>query len=111
MKYLIDAIMDIAKENPDGFTIELSTLLKVEKGFSVAYNETQDCFGVDGLEIVIEHAKRHGNVVGGWLNEDNNLFYFDSIKIVENEREAIRLGIENEQIAIFDLTNLRLIKL
>lgn len=111
MKYLIEAITTIAKQNPDGFTIELTTLLKVEKGFSVAYKETQNCFGVEGLERVIKHAEKHGNVVGGWFNEDNNLFYYDSIKIVEDEQEAVRLGIENEQIAIFDLTNLRLIKL
>ena len=111
MKCLIEAITTIANQNPDGFTIELPTLLKVEKGFSVASKETQNCFGIEGLEKVIKHAEKHGNVVGGWYNEDNNLFYFDSIKIVEDEKEAIRLGIENEQIAIFDLTNLRLIKL
>ena len=111
MKYLIDAIMKIANENPDGFTIELTTLLKVEKGFSVAYKETQNCFGIDGLKRVIIHSESHGKVIGGWFNEDNNLYYFDSIMIVENEVEAIKLGIENEQIATFDITNLKLIKL
>lgn len=111
MKNQKEAIKEIAKKNPDGFTVELTTLTKVTSGISAAYLETQDCFDDQGLIKVIEHAKKHDNVVGGWLNEDNEKFYYDSIKIFDNLQQAIEFGKENQQIAIFDITNLRLIKL
>ena len=44
MEQLFEAILAIAKQNPDGFTVDLTTLKKVTKGISVAYLETQDSF-------------------------------------------------------------------
>ena len=111
MEQLFKAILEIAKQNPDGFTVDLTTLKKVTKGISVAYLETQDSFGEDGLKRVLNHALEHEKKVGGWLNEENNLFYFDSIRIFTNLEEAKQFGRENKQIAIFDLSHLRLIKL
>ena len=89
MKQLVKAIMKIAQENPDGFTIEILTLTTIEKGYVSAYKETQDSFGIKGLEKVIEHAQSHDKIVGGWFNEDNNQFYFDINKIFDNLEEAI----------------------
>lgn len=111
MEHLISAILEIAKANPEGFTVDLTTLKKVTKGISVAYIETQDSFGEEGLRRVLSHALSHEKKVGGWLNEENEQFYFDSIRIFTNLEEAKRFGRENKQIAIFDLTHLRLIKL
>ena len=98
MEQLFKAILEIANANPDGFTVDLTTLKKVTKGISVAYLETH-------------HALMHEKKVGGWLNEENNQFYFDSIKIFTNLEEAKRFGRENKQIAIFDIGQMRLIKL
>lgn len=111
MKNTKDAIKEIAQKNPDGFTVELTTLKKVTQGISVAYLETQNSFDDKGLEKVINHAEKHDKTVGGWLNEDNGKFYYDSIKIFNNRQKAIEFGNENQQIAIFDITNLKLIKL
>lgn len=111
MTSLLEAIEEIAKQNPDGFTVDLTTLKKVTKGISVAYLETQDSFGEEGLRRVLNHALMHEKKVGGWLNEENNQFYFDSIKIFTNLEEAKRFGRENKQIAIFDIGQMRLIKL
>lgn len=111
MEQLIAAILEIAKANPTGFTVDLTTLKKVTKGISVAYLETQDSFGEEGLGRVLNHALAHEKKVGGWLNEENNQFYFDSIRIFTNLEEAKRFGRENKQIAIFDLKKLELIKL
>lgn len=111
MKNLKVAIKEIAKANPDGFTIELEGLKAVTNGISVSYLETQNSFDDDGLEKVIKHAETHSKVVGGWLNEENSKYYYDSCRIFENEKEAIEFGKQNEQIAIFDITNLKLIKL
>lgn len=44
MKQLFEAIKAIAKENPDGFTVDLTTLKKVTGGISAAYLETQNSF-------------------------------------------------------------------
>ena len=111
MVNLIDAIQKIAEQNPEGFTVDLTTLKRITKGISVAYIETQESFGIEGLERVINHALWHDRKVGGWMNEDDGQYYYDSIRIFTDLEEAKRLGRENKQIAIFDLTNLRLIKL
>jgi fructokinase len=57
MTYLVDAIFEIAKQNPDGFTIEVPSLKPVTSGFISACEETQNCFGRLGLEKVICHAR------------------------------------------------------
>lgn len=111
MTDLFEAINEIAKKNPEGFTVDLTTLKKVTKGISVAYLETQNSFGDEGLKRVLEHADSHGKIVGGWQNEDDGCFYYDSVKIYFDREEAIRAGRENKQIAIFDIGNLELIKL
>ena len=111
MEQLFKAIQEIARQNPEGFTVDLTTLKKVTKGISVAYHETQDSFGEDGLRRVLNHALEHERKVGGWLNEENGQFYFDSIRIFTDLEAAKRFGRENRQIAIFDLTHLRLVKL
>ena len=111
MVNFIDAIQKIAEQNPEGFTVDLTTLKRITKGISVAYIETQDSFGIEGLERVINHALAHDRKVGGWMNEDDGQYYYDSIRIFTDLEEAKRFGWENKQIAIFDLTNLRLIKL
>jgi len=53
----------------------------------------------------------HEKKVGGWLNEENEQFYFDSVRIFTNLEEAKQFGRENKQIAIFDIKKLELIKL
>lgn len=111
MEQLISAILEIANANPKGFTVDLTTLKRITKGISVAYLETQDSFGEEGLRRVLNHALSHEKKVGGWLNEENEQFYFDSIRIFTDLEEAKRFGRENKQIAIFDLKKLELIKL
>jgi fructokinase len=111
MEHFFRAVKEMAKQNPLGFTVDLTTLKKVTAGISVAYFETQDCFGEDGLKKVLEHALENEKKVGGWFNDGNSQFYFDSVRIFTDLEEAKRFGRENRQIAIFDLGNLRLIKL
>ena len=70
-------------------------------------------FGKQQLENVINHSLQNDKKIGGWLNNENGLFYFDSVKVFKNSelKEAVEFAIENEQIAIFDLTNLKEIKI
>lgn len=111
MEQFFEAIKKIAEANPLGFTVDLTTLKKVTGGISVAYLETQDSFGNEGLKRVLEHALIHENKVGGWFDDESGSFYFDSVRIFTDLDEAKRFGRQNKQIAIFDITNLRLIKL
>ena len=111
MTSLKNAIKEIAKQNPDCFTVELTTLKRVNQGIVVAYLETQNSFDDEGLEKVLQHAMTNDKVVGGWLNEENVKYYFDSCKVFSDRNKAIEFGKQNQQIAIFDITNLELIKL
>lgn len=96
---MISKILKIAEENPNGFTIDLN-LKFISSGYAVASKETQNCFGVEGLKKVIEFAKKHNTYIGGWLEDGK--YYFDASTIVQDKEEALRIGRENEQIAIFD---------
>lgn len=104
-------IEKIAKSNPEGFTINLKTFEDVTSGYIVAYNETQNSFGKAGLKKVINHAKNHDNVVGGWLDTETNLYYFDSCKVFSDRNKAIEFGKQNKQIAIFNIDKLETIRL
>lgn len=113
MKNLIDRVWEYSQNNPEGFTLNIETFKAVKFGIVVAYYETQNSFGKEALETVIIHALNHNKTLGGWLNDDNRFFYFDSVKIFKNSElnEAIKFAKQNEQLAIFDLTNLKEIKI
>ena len=73
--------------------------------------ETQNSFGLKGLEKCIIDAQRTTKIVGGWYNSDNSEYYFDSCYVVETENEARILGMNNKQLAIFNLNTLEEIRL
>lgn len=102
----MDEVLKIANENPYGFTYNLITRRFVKYGYSVAYEATQNSFDSHGLEKVLKHAKAHDQIIGGWLNTDNEQYYFDSVKIFRSLDKAMQFAREQKQIAIFDLTNL-----
>lgn len=106
-------ILKFAETHKDGFTIELESLSPVVEGIAVAYAETQNCHDDDGLKRCIEHALTHGRVIGGWLDLESNVFYYDSVKIFPDDRldDAIEFGKQNGQLAIFWLTMQREIRL
>ncbi|SZD72030.1 Uncharacterised protein [Candidatus Ornithobacterium hominis] len=113
MKHLIERVWEHSINNPYGFTLNIETFRPIKFGICVAYIDTQNCFGKHGLENVINHASEHDKIVGGWLNDDNGFYYFDSVKVFKNSelKKAIEFAKENQQLAIFDLTNLKEIKI
>ncbi|GAP73081.1 hypothetical protein SAMD00024442_6_42 [Candidatus Symbiothrix dinenymphae] len=111
MTNLFEAIKTIASENPDGFTVKIPELEFVTSGYIAAYIETQNCFGDEGLRKVIEHAEHHDKIVGGWLNEQNKQFYFDSSQVFQTKDEAIEFGKQQKQLAIFDMNTFSEIRL
>lgn len=107
------ALATIAINNKEGFTVNAETLQTVTRGYAVAIADTQNSFGLEGLANVVKYVFDHSeiNAFGGWYNSKNNMYYFDATIIVEDLTAAIELGRMHKQIAIFDLANLREIRL
>lgn len=100
------ALITIAINNKEGFTVNAATLQPVTKGYAVAVAETQNSFGLEGLANVVKYVSEHPEITafGGWYNSENKKFYFDATVIVDDLAAAIELGRINKQIAIFDLS-------
>lgn len=123
---VIAKVAAIAALNPSGFTVDAATLQPVTAGYAVAMKQTQNSFGPEGLakvantieELQAGAAKIGLNIdgrlaFGGWYDSESGLYYYDATWIFpENwKKEAIEAGRANEQIAIFDLSNLEEIRL
>ena len=117
---VIAKVAAIAALNPSGFTVDAATLQPVTAGYAVAMKQTQNSFGTEGLEKVantIEELQASGNLngrilaFGGWYDSESGLFYYDATVIYQDREKAIEAGRANEQIAIFDLSNLEEIRL
>jgi hypothetical protein len=106
MEELIKNLHQIARENPNGFTVYLKDLSPVKKGWVVALKETQHSFGDEGLKKVISVATEKTGVVGGW-KEDGKLWW-DAVQIFDSEDSATQEGIKNEQLAIYQIETNRL---
>ena len=107
------ALAAIAMNNKDGCTVNAANLQPVKSGYAVAVSDTQVSFGFSGRANVVKYVSEHPeiNAFGGWYNSDNNQFYFDATVIVDDLEIAKDLGRYNKQIAIFDLANLKEIRL
>jgi hypothetical protein len=55
---------------------------------------------------VVKHALQHDGYVGGWLNSDDHLYYFESTRIFPEDQleEALKFGKENGQHVVFVLS-------
>lgn len=108
---VIEQLKKVAAENPEGFTFDIRAMRMVTSGIVCAYAATQNSFGIESLPAVVAHAEAHEGVVGGWMDIADLRFYFDSVRVFTDLSEAIAFGKAQGQIAIFDLTNLREIRL
>lgn len=106
MEKLKERVWEYSLNKPEGFTLDIRTMLPITAGICVAYEATQNSHGRESLETVIRHALSHECFVGGWLDDESGLYYFDSIKLFseEDEAEAIAFAKCNKQIAIYKLS-------
>lgn len=109
MQDLITKIKQIAAQNEAGFTITLPSCEFVTSGYVVAMIETQNSFGDAGLQSVISKSSKTTGIMGGWA--EDGLFYWDAVYLLTDRAEAIKKGIENEQIAIYNIEKNELIYL
>ena len=108
---LATKVLEYAKKNQNGFTLNIRTLEPIQTGYVASYKETQNSFSATDLQSVVNHALNHDGIIGGWYNKENGRYYFDSNKVFNNITEAIQFGFENEQLAIFDIDTLHEIRL
>lgn len=104
----------IAAANPAGFTYNVQTNEMQATGYAVALAATQNSFGADGLELVLNLVTSEScpaSCVGGWMDSETGLYYFDATVIFEDRETAINFGCMQKQIAIFDLNTLTEIRL
>lgn len=107
MASLSDQIWEISqqKKNHQGFTIYTYGLDKPVSGYCVAYSDTQNYFGRDGLDRAIEHAQTHSQIIGGWKTGSNT--YFDSVRVFHTKEAAVEAAIIENQLAFYDISGTR----
>lgn len=107
------ALMNIAAANTEGYTVDATTLQPVTSGYAVAVADTQNSFGEEGCKRVVNYvtSNEYINAFGGWLNTENNEFYFDATIICSSKEEAEALARANDQIAYFDLNNMEEVRI
>ena len=103
---IADKVWAFSQAHPDRFTLDIRTMTEPTEGIAVSYAATQNSHSRDQLDKVVSHAWQHEGYVGGWLNREDGLYYFDSTKLFpENELQgAIQFGKENGQHSIFILS-------
>jgi hypothetical protein len=104
---LVELVWNYSQVHPEGFTLDVSKKVPVNRGIVVAYEETQNSFGKESIQKVVEHALDHDNIVGGWFNESDTSYYYDSDRVFEDGHytEAIAFAKLNHQLAIYDITH------
>lgn len=102
-----DKVWDFSQTHPDGFTLDIRSMSEPTEGIAVSYLETQNSHSRYQLDKVIRHALNHDGYVGGWLNTENGLYYFDSTKLFPETslKDAIQFGKENGQYSLFILSS------
>ena len=113
----ISSIIQVIKENPGGFTINLKGT-PITSGFAVSpfkgrelifnkeeienieeIEETFDKYLMDNFDLFLNKE----NNLGGWKNPQDGKYYLD-VSVVKNKIEdAIETAVYNDQIGIYDL--------
>ena len=104
---IADKVWAFGQAHPDGFTLDIRTMTEPKEGVAVSYAATQDSHSREQLEAVVSHALEHDGYVGGWLDDADGLYYFDSTRLFPEGAldDAIRFGKENGQRSVFVLSS------
>ena len=109
------ALIDVIKNNPDGFTVKIDGSPPPKTGFVVApIKAAENIIESDSLNeetiqefvrTLLATAEATGKEVyaGGWLNQDNNKYYLDAVQIYDSLDTALYVADSGAQLAIFDI--------
>lgn len=70
---------------------------------SILDNENEAGYTLSRFVERNDYALERGNFMGAWI--EGKKLYLDIVEIVESENEAVKLGRERDQIAIWDIAN------
>lgn len=96
-------MMNLLNEN-GGFSL-YDNMTSPKKGYAVAIK------GYNNIEEMLTDTLEPNCVRGGWKDTQNNKNYFDKSLIVNDIKEAIRIGKERNELAIFDIANMNEIRI
>jgi uncharacterized membrane protein YsdA (DUF1294 family) len=101
-----DKVWAFASSHPEGFTLDIRTMTEPKQGIAVSYAATQNSHTRSQLDAVIRHALQNDGYVGGWYNQKNGLYYFDSTRLFPEDslHEAVQFGKDNKQTSVFILS-------
>ena len=104
---IADKVWAFGQSHPDGFTLDIRTMTEPTEGIAVSYAETQNSHSREALNAVVRHALKHEGYVGGWLNNDEGLYYFDSTRLYPEDSlwSAIQFGKANGQRTVYVLSS------
>ena len=104
---IADKVWTYGQSHQDGFTLDIRNFTEPTNGIAVSYAETQNSHSREQLNFVVKHALNHSGYVGGWFNNEDSLYYFDSTKLFPEEslNDAIRFGIDNDQQSLYILSS------
>lgn len=116
---VIKTLTEVARDNPDGFTIDVSDGTSKTTGFAVAPLKMTEFKTEELTEEVLSDYLDKFRVVfrndpracfGGWFNTATGQYVLDVSYVVESEEEALYLAELGNQDAIFHLDNFEEIK-
>ena len=104
---LADSVWVFSQAHPEGYTLHLATWSEPREGIAVAYEETQSRHDRKDLEFVISHALEHDGFIGGWFNEEDGRYYFDSDRLFPEDSlaQALAFAKSNHQLAVYILSS------
>ena len=99
---IAERVWNFRQSHPDGFTVDVRTMKEPDEGIAVSYAATQGSHSREALVFVVTHALEHDGYVGGWLDTETALYYFDSTRLFpEDQREAaLQFARDNGQTAV-----------
>ena len=97
--------LEIANDNPDGFTISNDMSEMPERGYAVALAATQGSFGLPGFLRALALAVDENLYFGGWLNKADGQYYWDAVRLFPQGQlqAADEFAQQQGQIALFNL--------
>ena len=102
-----DRVWAFAQSHPDGFTLNVRTMREAREGIAVSYAATQGSVSRSSLNAVVKHALSHEGYVGGWLDGETGLYYFDSTRLFPEDSivAALLFGLDNGQRSAYVLSS------
>lgn len=101
MEKIFLELAEMRIEFPDGFVLGFGQLIPIESGWVVTLKGASNFEGDKGMKEAISIANQTSRMIGGW--RDGNEMFWDVVMIFDDEDEATRAGIENNNLFIYQI--------